>query len=286
MVENIYENNIMIGSIKQWVKSLLCALGLYGAARRLWNGRPDFRLMCWNAGYRVAGAPDGLPIPPTRLIYLVTLSREVSWFLRSGYIGHRSILHILQRNGVDVESFDSILDFGCGCGRIIRYWKVLRGPRLYGTDYNPDLIAWCRANLGDFAEFKTNELAPGLEYEEGKFGFVYAISVFTHLSEALQIAWMKELARVLKRGGFLLITTHGESRLYELEAQERQRFQRGELVIKQESAAGTNFCGAYHPEQYVREHLAKGFEVVDFVPRGARDTDQDVFLLRKPSDNF
>ena len=37
----------------------------------------------------------------------------------------------------------------------------------------------------------------------------YTFSVFTHLSEALQVSWLAELSRVLKPGGYLLLTTVG-----------------------------------------------------------------------------
>jgi SAM-dependent methyltransferase len=268
---------------KEWSKGLLLAVGLYDPARKLWDRRPNLRILCWNAGYRLAGASDNLPIPPTRLIYLVVNSREISWFLQSSKMGQQSILHALQRNGRRMENFEAVLDFGCGCGRIMRHWKSLTGHHLYGTDYNPDLVGWCQRELGGIAEFKRNQLTPPLDYEDEKFDFIYAISVFTHLTEALQYAWMNELTRVLKPGGLLLLTVHGESRLYQLEPEEQQRFLSGQLVIKHEAAEGTNVCGAYHPAQWVRDNLAKGLEVVDFIPRGARNANQDIFLLRKPT---
>jgi SAM-dependent methyltransferase len=274
----------MKNSVKERTKGILQSLGLYENARRLWAGRPDWRIACWNSGYRLAGAPDGLPIPPTRLILLTILSREVSWFLRSGRMGRDSILHVLQRNGLSIADFDAILDFGCGCGRIMRYWKTLDGPQLRGTDYNPDLISWCRKKLNGYAEFDTNELEPPLIYEGERFDFVYTISVFTHLPESLQRAWIDELGRIIKPGGFLFMTVHGDSRLFQLDAEERERFRSGQLVVKRGSVAGTNWCAAYHPERYVRDHLAADFKVIDFVPRGSRDTDQDAYLLKKGTD--
>jgi len=270
-----------MGVLKERIKGALRVFGLYEFVHRLWVRRPDFRVLCWNAGYRLAGAADGLPIPPTRLIYLVTNWKEISWFLQSGQLGQESILYTLRRNGLHIEDFEAILDFGCGCGRIMRHWKSLKGPRLYGTDYNPDLVSWCQRNLDGFAEFKTNNLTPPLDYADEKFDFIYAISVFTHLTEDLQHVWMNELARVLKPKGFLLITVHGESRLSQLAPEEQQRFRSGQLVIRQEAAVGTNVCGAYCSERYVRDNLARGFEVVDFIPVGAGDANQDVFLLRK-----
>ncbi len=271
-----------MSGLKQGVKDSLRTVGLYEFVHKLWVRRPDLRVSCRNAGYRLAGSTDKLPIPPTRLIYLVANSREISWFLQSGILGRESIVYALQKNGIHPEELEAILDFGCGCGRIMRHWQSLQGPQLYGTDYNPDLISWCQKKLNDLAEFKTNNSIPPLDYADGQFDFIYAISIFTHLTEDLQDAWMKELSRVLKPGGVLFITVHGVSRLYQLEPKDQQRFQSGQLVIEQKMAVGTNVCGAYHPEQYVRSHLARGFEIVDFIPVGARDANQDIYLLRKP----
>ena len=113
---------------------------------------------------------------------------------------------------------------------------------------------------------------------------MYAFSVFTHLTEALQVAWMKELARILKPDGHLLISTHGESYARRLNAEERQRFTAGQLVVKNNlSAPGSNTCSAYHPAAYVQEKLADGLTVVDFVPEGAKgNPSQDLYVLRRP----
>lgn len=267
--------------MKEQIKSELRGLGLYNLAHSIWMRRPDLRVVCWNVGYRIAGAGDGVPIPPARLMYLVDLSKEVSWYLHTGRMSRDSILYALQRNGYHIEDFGSILDFGCGCGRVMRCWKPIKGPKFYGTDYNPQLIRWCQEKLSELAEFKTDHLAPPLDYADNQFGLIYALSVFTHLPEELGISWINELTRVLKPGGILLITLHGLSRLYQLTPEEQSQFLAGQLVVKQSSSAGSNSCGAYHPEQYVRSVLAKELEVIDFIPEGARDEDQDIYLLKK-----
>lgn len=267
--------------IRKQVKRLLRSVGLYKATRQLWGRLPNFRILSWNAGYRLAGTPDRLPIPPSRFINLITGTKEVSLFLTSGKIGRNSILYVLARNKLKMENFRDVLDFGCGCGRVMRHWKSLKGPRLYGCDYNLELIHWCQRNLGDFAEFRTNNLTPPLEYKDESFDFIYAISVFTHLTEKLQHDWIAEMVRILRPGGVFLITIHGESQLYKLKSEERKRFLDGKLVVRKAAVAGSNACSAYHPESYVRSKLARWLKVLDFVPRGARDADQDVFLLRK-----
>jgi len=272
-----------MATVKEQVKELLNIIGCEEPAHTLWSYRPNYRGLCRNAGFRLAG--DDLPIPPTSLICLVTTSRDISRFLHGGVLCRESILYALRRNCIKLEDFKAILDFGCGCGRIMRHWRSLEGPHFYGSDYNPDLIHWCQRKLCELAEFKTNQLQPPLDYKNEQFDFIYSISVFTHLTEDLQHGWMKELGRVLNQGGYLLITVHGDSRLYQLSAADQRRFRSGQLVVIQEDCAGQNVCGAYHPEQYVRNHLTRGYEVVDSVQGGARDSGQDIYLLKKPALN-
>ena len=104
--------------------------------------------------------PDGLPLPPGRLRTLVAGTDDVEWFLQGGLLAASSMRAILARSGVTIERLGAILDFGCGAGRVLRHWKSLDGPALHGTDYNPELVAWCAANL-PFATFRVNRLDGG-----------------------------------------------------------------------------------------------------------------------------
>jgi SAM-dependent methyltransferase len=143
-----------------------------------------------------------------------------------------------------------------------------------------DAHHWCAES--SFGHFETNSLAPPLPFEGGRFGLVYALSVFTHLPEALQSAWMDEVRRVLRPGGHLVFTTHGSRYAADLTPAEQERFASGKLVLRRDDRPGSNVCGAYHPEIYVREQLALGFTVVDFVREGASGNPwQDLWLVRK-----
>ena len=127
--------------------------------------------------------PDRLPLPPDNLMRLVMGGdrwRLPRMFYESGARMASVIRALLDRNGTPIEEFGSMLDFGCGCGRVIRHWKDADVTTICGSDYNPLLVDWCRDNLG-FAEFNVNELTPGLPHEDGRFDFIYALSVFTHL---------------------------------------------------------------------------------------------------------
>jgi SAM-dependent methyltransferase len=228
---------------------------------------------------RLLGGGRGVepPLPDPRLIYSVCGTEESSWYLESGTFAAQEIRGALERSGARMEKLRRILDFGCGSARILRHWRTLRGPALYGTDYNPELVAWCDANL-PFARFSVNTLDGPLSYRSRTFDLVYAFSVFTHLTEAQQRHWIDELGRILRPGGYLYLTTHGEFYLPHVPADQRDHFRRGGLVVTGGELAGTNVCAAFHPEPYVLNVLAPAFRCLEFAPGRYP---QDAYLLQK-----
>lgn len=227
---------------------------------------------------RLAG---GLPVPSYELVQLVTPSFDVAQFLRTGAEVVHFLSGILERNGVKPQSLRSVFDFGCGCGRVLRHFPALGigGLKLYGADYNPTLIEWCKQNL-PIGEFQVNNLEPPLNYPDQAFDFVYAISVFTHFTEPLQFAWLDEMARIVKPGGHLLMTVHGGAYLVDLNEEQRQQFQSGQLVVKYGDRVGENACGAYHPVQYVREKFCYAFDILEIVEQ-EHPRWQDAYLFRR-----
>jgi SAM-dependent methyltransferase len=254
--------------VKRRILRLLDRAGLVGPAFRAYE-----RVVALRPGR--PAAVDGPPLPPRRLMVRVAGTADADWFLRSGRAAYDAIAA-----QVPLDSVRSVLDFGCGCGRVTRYLDGFAGT-VCGSDVNGRAIEWCRANLR-FARFERNALAPPLAFERESFDLVYALSVFTHLTDVLQLAWRDELRRVLRPGGTLLLTTHGRSYAARLDAGERDRFERGELVVRWSDVPGTNLCSAYHPEAYLRETFAQGFTFVELEPEGARgNPTQDLVLLRK-----
>lgn len=263
-------------------------MGLYQTLKRVvpmqWKvGFHEHKQIPRDLATRVKNRLDAQPpIPPGRLIYLVAGHRKPQIFLQTGRETSEAIRRLLNKHGLKIEEFESVLDFGCGVGRIMRHWSTTHGPRWHGTDYNPELINWCRNNL-KFADFRVNTLSGQLPYEAESFDFIYVFSVFTHLNEPLQFSWINELSRVLKPGGYLYFTTHGEYYLQELNREEREQFLSGKLAIREEDRSGENICAVFHPVSYVHERLAQDLIVVDFVPGGEQsDSEQDAHLLRKP----
>jgi len=79
--------------------------------------------------------PHGVPIPPHTSADDGCRSGDISVFLDGGQLAARSTREILQKNEIEMGDLRTILDFGCGCGRVRRFWKDLGGTELYGTDY-------------------------------------------------------------------------------------------------------------------------------------------------------
>jgi SAM-dependent methyltransferase len=237
----------------------------------------------WSGEDTADPAPDGLPLPPPEMIGLVSGPIEPGLFYKNGALGAKCVRDALSTQRLAPQDFESILDFGCGCGRVFRHWKNLDGPALHGSDYNPYLIDWCRRNL-PFASFGVNGLRPGLDHPDSSFDFIYTLSIFTHLDETLQEPWIVELGRLLKPGGILLLTVHGENTTGYLPDTERERFKAGELVVLESELSGSSSCAVFHPDEYIRRKLAKDLELLDILPEAARDLGgQTTVLVRKPA---
>ena len=243
------------------------------------------RMICKEISYRIIGAPDKVPLPPRGLINLVTGNKWKADFFDSGKLQMAQLVNILEKNGINFTGLNHILDFGCGCGRLIRHLRTLGASgtqKLYGTDYNRELVEWCKNNL-NFSEFDTNTLSPPLKYRGSYFDFILARSVLTHLSYDLQVAWIDELHRILREGGLVYFSTHGSMKAAkELTDADKELLRAGKLVIKNPNSAGMNRCAAYESRDFVVKELLGKFALVDFIP-GIEDRrlGQDVYLAKK-----
>lgn len=226
--------------------------------------------------------PDGLPVPPPRLRLLVDgRSADAEHFLRVGAQSAQALAAAARDSGSPLEGMGAILDFGCGCGRVARHWASLDGPRIHGCDYNTDLVEWCRRNLG-FMEVARNELEPPTPYADGSFDLIYALSVLSHLEEALQDAWVAEYRRLLRPGGLLVVSVLGDDIRWRLSEEEKRRFDAGRLVVQRPRMSGRNLCTAYHPRSYVSQHLLADFTDVRRFQLGSPDVVlmQDAYIAR------
>ncbi|MBU2552820.1 MAG: class I SAM-dependent methyltransferase [Bacteroidetes bacterium] len=175
-----------------------------------------------------------------------------------------------------------VLDWGCGPGRIIRHMShLLETGKVYGTDYNPASIEWCKNNLPGI-EFNTNTLEAKLPYQDNYFNAIYGISIFTHLSEKMHFEWMDELKRILAPGGLIFLTSHGNAFIEKLTENESAAYHRGELIVRGMTAEGHRTYTAYHPKVFM-EKLFEGMKILEHVETSSNNgkAQQDVWLVQK-----
>lgn len=181
-----------------------------------------------------------------------------------------------------------ILDWGCGPCRIMHHlpkFMISSKAMFFGCDYNQETIEWCKHHFNKIT-FKTNQLHPPLSFDSNFFDVVYGISVFTHLSEKSHVEWIKELKRVLKPNGILILTTHGDYYKFGLSQDELLLYNNHQIVIQNNFFVkeGKRNCTAYHPPKFLKEKLFHEFEVLEFVAGETSTVNclkQDLWVLRK-----
>ena len=212
-----------------------------------------------------------------------------TWFCWTGRESVREFERTLGLAGRAMESFHSILDFGCGCGRMLLWMEELARRRvLHGTDIDADAIHWCREHV-PYAHVAVNDADPPLRYPDGAFDLAFAHSVFTHLDEQRQDAWLSELQRVTSPGGFLVLSTRGEVALGHDVWRIRERLQ-DEGIVFIDNVFGPEYPlpdwyqRTFHARWYVFEHWGRWFEIRAYLPGGALGVQDQILLERRASD--
>lgn len=153
-------------------------------------------------------------IPPSTLLMQISNSPSQEDFINSFPHVRDEVGKYLARTGRRLDNFENILDFGCGVGRFAYALKPILADhqKLYGCDLDEECANWCARHAG-YEEVVRNSLEPSLPWADGSFDFIYALSVFTHLSMEHQFPWAWELCRILKPNGVLMFSTHGLGQL-------------------------------------------------------------------------
>lgn len=101
----------------------------------------------------------------------------------------------------------TILDYGCGWGRVMRLMYRFSDPsRIYGVDPWPASLAACRVSRVRGHLELCAEVPQELAFPGVAFDLVYAYSVFTHLSEKTAAAVLAAIRPRLRAAGLLVLT--------------------------------------------------------------------------------
>lgn len=112
-----------------------------------------------------------------------------------------------------------ILDFGCGTGHFLAQLASLRPDlHLHGVDFSSESIQAAKetcASLEPPPDLRVM-IGASTSWSNQTFDAVYSLEVVEHLSTPLLHAMVTEIKRLLKPGGYLVITTPNDEDLEKL----------------------------------------------------------------------
>ncbi len=271
-------------------------------------GSDQFWLWCFTEGYRaderLRAAVPSFPAEEIQRLFAGTAGDDSMIDAFSFYHLVRSLVR--QHT---TRPLESVLEFGCGWGRIIRFFlKDIAPDQLWGIDCMPRAIELC-TSTNPYARFElVDPFPPAPVVPANAFDLIYSYSVFSHLSEDAHLQWLREFKRMLKPGGILIATTRPRDFIMHcaaLRAADEQRdfaqgtalafrdtedalarFDRGEYLYEGMGAGGVldaSFFGeTCIPMGYVIKHWTQLFEFIGYVDDRQMCV-QNVIMVRKPA---
>lgn len=104
---------------------------------------------------------------------------------------------------LNINKGDFILDVGCGTGR---YSKLLakKGANVIGVDFSRNMLKIAKRKVRK-AEFKQSDITKRFPFKDKTFDKIICSLVLSHIKNINPV--LKEMKRVLKDEGFIILTT-------------------------------------------------------------------------------
>lgn len=221
--------------------------------------------------------------------------RREEVFVKQGTLMARAIRDAIETYTGKPIKRSKILDFGCGVGRVaLPLYHYFKKPDVC-ADVDPTVIRYLRTQMPD-ARCRVTKFDPPLPFGNNAFDVVFSVSIWTHLNAESSDAWLAEIKRILRPGGYAFLTTSNYPVL-EVRRQnpisaemgwdkvtDEMLKEKGFIFIQGGSSRGTGTYGlTSHDPDFIRRDWARFMPVVDILP-GAILGAQDINVLRKPDD--
>jgi len=144
-----------------------------------------------------------------------------------------------------------IFDYGCGCGRVLRY---LQKYEINGYDIDSRAVRWCETHFAGKYYYSDAQVPPE------SHNVVTSVSVFSHITADEQRNALEAIGRILSPGGYAILTTHPGKPLY------------------RRSRVMTSYFSTTHG--ILLDPQTCGFKQVDLIPNGLVGV-QDIYILQK-----
>lgn len=214
-----------------------------------------------------------------------------NYYMRTGHEVARGLVGALETQGLVPGELD-LLEFAAGYGRVTR-WLKPHFRSLKVSDLEQDMLDFHRRSFGLDGFLSALDPAALADHAE-RFDVILVFSLFTHLSRADWLEWLATLARLLRPGGHLVISTHGYPLFAELKPDEY-----GDPATWTEDFVfwETNeTCGRLDPavygcnivtDRFVLDAVSRlgNFSIVQHFPKGNLDRYHDMYVIRRdPND--
>lgn len=244
---------------------------------------------------------DSFNLPDTCDRELYHGNRHYDWWL-SGLYDYLKIKGATEKYGNSIKSGDVFYEMGCASGRVLRHFAIQEDLVVWGSDINFRHIEWMRLNLPDKVRVFQNTTLPNIPIPCNSVNIACAFSVFTHIDD-LEIAWICEIRRILKKGGFFYVTIHSEDTWNALNPSDQIFHSLKQMApfikdydINDEFLAsplprertvfswpGNNYnTNIFHKKSYIYREWGRFFKVHEIVRAGSHY--QDVVVLQKITD--
>ncbi len=174
-----------------------------------------------------------------------------------------------------------VLDFGCGTGRTLATFVRDGVPAEFvGCDIHAESLAWATSSLSPPCSFVVCEDGSPLPLPDSHFDFVYAMSVFTHITGQWS-HWLSELHRVMRPEALAVISVLGPAIAPTIIGRDwDERIGMASVNLHKDWAVGGP--DVLLAEWWVREHWGRAFEILRFDPcNPSHGAGHDFVLMRR-----
>jgi methyltransferase family protein len=212
-------------------------------------------------------------------------------YFQGGEWNAAEVEKVLRDHGFLLRDARSLLEFACGWGRVTRHLVHLVDPaKITVSDIDRRAVDFVRRGLGVRAFYSTsaaNELV-----HDGRYEFIVAVSLFSHLPPAHWGPWLRRLGELLEEDGIFLFSTLGmhafEVNVPEADRGAFRRVTKGFFYNKANETRGRlsadHYGTAYVDDAFVSNAAAESFpgRFVAFCPQ-ALNGFQDLYMLQHTS---
>ncbi len=194
----------------------------------------------------------------------------------SGASDAHRILKIAARHKSLDQPF-RILDWGCGFGRVARHLhRFAPNAEVLGADIDDENLTWMAGNMPHVKPV-SSDIKGHIEQADKSVDIAFGISVMTHLRVDVMKVWLKELCRIVKDDGLLLLTVAGAGSLaftsrWVKPADYQTWHNEGRIVFGNKGAVDSNIGGEDYyvqskiNEEQVRAVWSEYVDVLEFIP--------------------